>query len=410
MLTGLDADDRALIAHDQGDATAAMSGAERVVEAIYEAPYLAHAAMENWSCVVDMDEDGVLHLWAPSQAQDDFREAAASAADLPLHRVRIHTPRIGGAFGRWCDADAVPGAVLTALAIKQPVQYFWRREDQTAQGRFRSAQVARLRASINSAGKVTALDIRMSGQPLRARMREGQLDTWNAVYGLRGLRYGIDSLRVDWVRVNQPVPVSTWRSIGASQNAYFLECFIDELAIELGKDPYEFRRELLAHDPRALKVIDSVAELADWNESIPEGRARGIAFFESYNALCAQVAEVSLDDGRPVVHRVACALDCGSVVLPDAVRAQIEGSVIMGMSTALGEQIVVQNGAVVNTNFDGYQIMRMADAPLRIDTVLIESGEATGAGGEPPLPPAAPALANALFALTGKPVRRLPIA
>ena len=296
-----------------------------------------------------------------------------------------------------------------AVAVKRPLQFFWRREDQIAQGRFRSAQVARLRAGIDPAGRATALDIRMSGQPLRAWLPEGEHDVWNAVYGLRGIRYGFDSLRVDWVRVNQPVPVTTWRSIGASQNGYFLECFIDELALELGKDPYRLRRELLARDPRALKVIDAAAELAGWNEPMQEGRARGMAFFESYNALCAQVAEVSLKDGKPVVHRVACALDCGPVVLPDAVRAQVEGCIVMGLSTALGEQIVIRNGAAVNTNFDGYRLMRMAEAPLRIDTAIIESGEAAGAGGEPPLPPAAPALANALFALTGKPVRKLPL-
>lgn len=410
MRAGLDEDDRALVAHEEGDVAAAVAGAGRVFEAVYEAPYLAHAMMEPWSCMVEMDEQGVLHVWAPSQAQDAFRKAAAEAADLPLHRVRIHSPRLGGAFGRWCDPDAVPGAVRAAVAVKKPLQFFWRREDQTAQGRFRSAQVARLRAAIDSKGKAVALDIRMSGQPLRAGLADGSLDIWNAVYGLRGIRYGFASLRVDWVRVNQPVPVTTWRSIGASQNAYFLECFIDELAFELGKDPYQLRRELLAGEPRALKVIDTAAELAGWNEALPDGRARGMAFFESYNALCAQVAEVSLEDGKPVVHRVACALDCGFVVSPDAVRAQVEGSIIMGMSTALSEQIVVKSGAVVNTNFDGYRIMRMAEAPLKIDTVIIDSGEAAGAGGEPPLPPAAPALANALFALTGKPVRKLPLA
>jgi isoquinoline 1-oxidoreductase beta subunit len=409
MRAGLDADDRALVAHEEGDVAAAFAGAGRVFEAIYEAPYLAHAAMETWSCTVEMDEQGILHIWAPSQAQDDFRWAAADAANLPLHRVRIHSPRLGGAFGRWCDPDAVPGAVRAAVAVRKPLQFFWRREDQTAQGRYRSAQVARLRAAIDATGKATALDIRMSGQPLRTWLPEGELDIWNAVYGLRGIRYGFDSLHVDWVRVNQPVPVTTWRSIGASQNAYFLECFVDELARELGKDPYRLRRELLARDPRALKVIDAAAELAGWNERLQEGRARGMAFFESYNALCAQVAEVSLEDGKPIVHRVACALDCGIVVLPDAVRAQVEGSIIMGLSTALGEQIVIRDGAAVNTNFDGYRIMRMAEAPLEINTVIIDSGEAAGAGGEPPLPPAAPALANALFALTGKSVRKLPL-
>ncbi len=409
MRSGLERDGEAMVAHDEGDVAAAIARAESVFEAVYEAPYLAHAAMENWSCVVEMDEDDILHLWAPSQAQDYFRMAAAKAADIPVRRVRVHTPRIGGAFGRWLDSDAVGGAVLTAIAVNKPVQYFWRREDQIAQGRYRSAQVARLRAAIDSTGRPTALDIRMSGQPLRAQMAEGKLDNWNALYGLRDVRYRFDSYRVDWVRVNQPVPVTTWRSIGASQNAFFLECFIDELAKELEIDPYRFRRELLAHDQRALKVIEAAAELANWSEPLPEGRARGMAYFESYDSLCAQVAEVSLENGRLVIHRVACALDCGVVVLPDTVKAQCEGGIIMGMSTALGEQIVIKNGGAANTNLDAYRIMRMAEAPLQIDTVIIDSAEPAGAGGEPPLPPAAPALANALFALTGEPVRKLPI-
>ena len=404
----LDADD-ALTAYDDGDMATTIADADEVFEAVYEVPYLAHAAMEPWSCTVEMDEQGVLHVWAPSQAQDAFRRLAAKTAGVPVRRVRIHTVRLGGAFGRWCDPDGIPGAVHTAMAVKQPVKFFWRREDDTGQAHYRPTQVARLRAAIGSNSQLTGLDIRMSSPPLRRWMRKNELDVWNAVFGLRRPRYQVDSYRLDWVRVNVPVTVSTWRSVGASQNAYFIECFIDEVARELGKDPYHLRRELLAHNARALKVIDTAAEAAGWDQPLPQGVARGMAYFESYGSLCAQVAEVSLRDGKPLVHRVVCALDCGSVVLPDAVKAQVEGCVVMGISTALGERIEIRNGAAVNTNFDRYRLMRMVEAPMRIDTVLIESGERTGAVGQPPLPPAAPAFVNALFALTGEPVRKLPL-
>jgi len=406
----LNDDDKALIAQEWGDFAATAVSAEKILEAVYEVPYLAHAAMEPWSCTAEFDEQGKLHIWAPSEAQDAFRKKAARTAGLPLRHVRVHSPRLGGAFGRWCDPDGIPGAVHTAKAIKRPVKFFWRREDDIAQGHYRPVQVARLRAALDSKGNLAGLDLRMSGPPLNRWVREGELDVFNAVYRLRKFRYRLDSYRLDWVRVDLPVPTSTWRSIGASQNAYFFECFIDEVAREVGKDPYHLRRELLAHDVRALNVIDVAAEAAGWNEPTPDGVARGMAYFECYGSLCAQVAEVSLRNGKPSVRRVVCVLDCGSVVLPDAVKAQMEGCVIMGLSTALGEQVEIRDGGATNTNFDRYRLMRMAEAPTRIDTIIIESGERIGGVGQTPIAPTAPALANAIFALTGRPVRKLPLA
>jgi len=413
MRAGLDADERAIEARNDGDVAAAFAAADRRFEAVYEAPYLSHSPLEPFNCTVELAEDGRLHLWVPTQAQDRWRNAAASAADLPLERVHVHTLMPGGGFGRRLGADGVPGAVRTAMAVKKPVKFFWRREDETAQGWYRPAQAARLTAAIDAEGGITAFAIRTAGPSLASSfspsgLAEGQLDG-SSVAVLRDNRYRPGAVRVDWVRVDQPAPMAPWRSVGATQNGYFLECFLDELARELGKDPYRLRRGLLAHDARALKVIDTAAEAAGWDEPLPEGRARGMAFVESFGSLCAEVAEVSLDDGRPVIHRVVCALDCGSVVLPDGVRAQVEGGIVMGLSTALGEQVVIANGGAANTNFDGYRLMRIGDAPLAIETVLIESGETMGGVGEPPLPPAAPALVNALFALTGKPVRQLPL-
>jgi isoquinoline 1-oxidoreductase beta subunit len=413
MRAGLQADARAIDARSDGDTEAAFRAAAKTFEAVYEVPYLSHAPMEPWSCTLETDAEGILHLWAPCQAQDRFRSAAAEAAGLPRERVRIHTTLLGGGFGRRLGADGVPAAVRVARALKTPVRFFWRREDDMAQGWYRPAQVARLRAAADAEGRITAMAIRTAGPALGASfspngLPQGQLDG-SSVQCLRDTRYRTGAYRVDWVRVDQPVPMAPWRSVGATQNGYFMECFLDELAKTLGKDPYQLRRELLAHDARALKVIDTAAKAAGWGSPLPAGRARGMAYVESYGSLCAEVAEVSLRDGRPVVHRVTCALDCGSVVLPDGVRSQIEGGIVQGLSAALGEQVRIERGGAKDRNFGSYALLRMADAPEHIATVVIESGEAMGGVGEPPLPPIAPAVANALFALTGKPARRLPL-
>jgi isoquinoline 1-oxidoreductase subunit beta len=414
MRAGLDADARAIEARADGDAVATLAMAERSFEAEYEAPYLSHSPMEPWTCTVEMDSEGASEpVGTGSQAQDRYRNTAAQAAGLPVERVRIRTTLLGGGFGRRLGADGVPGAVRTALAVGRPVKFFWRREDETAQGWYRPAQVARLRAALDADGNVTALAVRTAGPSLASSfsprgLPAGQLDA-SSVQCLRDTRYRFGAYRVDWVRVDQPVPMAPWRSVGATQNGYFLECFLDEVAKAAGKDPYGLRRELLAHDPRALKVIDTAAEVAGWGEPLPDGRARGMAYVESYGSLCAEVAEVSLSDGRPVVHRVVCAIDCGSVVLPDGVRSQVEGGIVQGLSAAMGEQVRIARGGATNLNFDQYRLLRIADSPARIDTVIIESGETMGGVGEPPLPPIAPAVANALFALTGRPVRRLPL-
>lgn len=414
MRAGLEADARAIEARNDGDVTAAFAAADKTFEAVYEAPYLSHSPIEPWTCTLEFDAAGVLHLWAPAQAQDRYRTVAAETAGLPEGKVRIHTTLVGGGFGRRLGADGVPGAVRTVMAVKKPVKFFWRREDETAQGWYRPAQVARMRAALDAQRKVTAFSLRTAGPSLASSfwsggLPEGKLDG-SSVSQLRDTRYKpATAFRVDWVRVDQPIPMAPWRSVGATQNGYFMECFVDELARAAGKDPYRLRRELLAHDARALKVIDTVAEAAGWDTPLPAGRARGMAYVESFGSFCAQVAEVSLRDGQPVVHRVVCALDCGSVVLPDGVRAQVEGGVTMGMSTALREQVRIERGAAVNTNFDQYRLARMRDAPERIETVIIESGEPIGGVGEPPVPPIAPAIANALFALTGKPARKLPL-
>jgi isoquinoline 1-oxidoreductase beta subunit len=413
MRAGLEAATGAVEARKDGDWAAAAKSAQRVVQADYEVPYLCHAPMEPWNCTVEIDGEGTVHVWAPVQTQDRNRNAAAAAAGVPPEKVRLHTTLLGGGFGRRLGSDGIAVAVVTARAVKKPVKFLWRREEEFAQGWYRPAQAARLEAALDAQGRVTGLRVRTAGPALSASfspqgLPAGQLDG-SSVQTIRESRYRPGAFHVEWVRVDQPVPMAPWRSVGATQNGYFLECFVDEVARAAGRDPYQLRRELLAHDPRALKVIEAAAQAARWGEPLPAGRARGMAFVESYGSLCAEVAEVSLRDGRPVVHRVVCALDCGAVVLPDGVRSQVEGGIVQGLSAVLGEAVDIARGRATTTNFDTYPLLRISQAPERIETILIESGEAMGGVGEPPLPPIAPAVVNALVALTGKPIRELPL-
>lgn len=413
LRAGLEDDSNAIEARREGEIPATMAAADRILEAVYEVPYLAHAPMEPWTCTVEFNAEGDLHLWAPSQAQDRFLKAAAETAGLPENRVHVHTTRLGGGFGRRLGAEGIPGAIKAAREVGRPVKFFWRREDEFGQGWYRPAQVARLRAGLDAEGRITALAIRTAGPSLVSSffsggLKAGQLDG-TSVQSLRDSRYRAPALMIDWVHVPQPVPMAAWRAVGATQNGFFLECFLDEVARAAGRDPRSVRRELLAHDARALKVLDTAADQAGWGTPLPEGRARGLAYVESYGSLCAQVAEVSRKNDRVIVHKITCALDCGSVILPDAVRAQVQGGIVQGLSTALHEQIVITGGAASNTNFDSYPILRMPDAPLEIDIILIESGEAMGGVGEPPVPPTAPAIVNALAALSGVPIRQLPL-
>jgi isoquinoline 1-oxidoreductase beta subunit len=400
-------------ARQDGDWATVAKAAQRVIEADYEVPYLSHAPMEPWNCTVEFGADGDVHIWAPVQTQDRNRNAAAAAAGVPTEKVRLHTTLLGGGFGRRLGSDGIAAAVVTARAVQRPVKFFWRREDEFGQGWCRPAQVARLKAALDADGRVSGLHVRTAGPALSASfglqgLPAGQLDG-SSVQTIRESRYKPTAFHVEWVRVDQPVSMAPWRSVGATQNGYFLECFIDEVARAAQRDPYALRRELLAHDARALNVIDTAARAAGWDQPLPKGRARGMAFVESYGSLCAEVAEVSLRDGRPFVHRVVCALDCGSIVLPDGVRSQVEGGIVQGLSAVLGESVSIAAGRAQELNFDTYSLLRIQDAPERIETIIIESGEAMGGVGEPPLPPIAPAVVNGLVALTGRPIRELPL-
>lgn len=393
--------------------------AAKVVSADYEVPYLAHAPMEAWSCTVEFEADGSCDIWAPTQAQDRLLNSASAASGVAKERIRVHTLLLGGGFGRRLMDDGVAPAVLTAQAVaaklRRPVKFFWDRGTEFTQARARPAYMARLTAALDADGRVTGVAFRSTGPSLAMQLMppDAKVDRATfvdaaALQNLNDMRYRFGVFRTEFSLAHNHFPLAPWRAVGATQNAFFVETFIDEIARAANKDPLALRRELLAHDARALKVLEVVADRAGWGKPLAKGRARGLAYFESYGSLCAQIAEVSLVDGMPRVHRIVCALDCGDVVTPNAARAQVEGGIMQGLSAALFEAQTLTAGASTQRNFDTYRLLRIGEAPV-IETHFVISREKLGGVGEPPLPPTAPAVANAVAVLRGAPVRRLPL-
>ncbi len=415
---GLDAAEAAPSRNE--DFAAVASKAAKTVTAEYSVPYLAHAPMEPFSCTVEFAADGSVDLWTMSQAQDRVLNTTSAALGLPKEQIRLHTLYLGGGFGRRLMDDGYAPAVLTARAVHEkfraPVKFFWDRSTEFTQGYVRPTYRARLTAALDADNKLLGVSMR-TASPSLARSQvppsAPPIDVKTfvdgaAVQNLSDIRYKLGTFRVEYAFRHNHFPLAPWRAVGATQNAFFIEVFIDEVARAAGKDPVDFRRELLAHDPRGLAVVNMAAEKAGWGTMLPPGRARGFAYFESYGSLCAQVAEVSWVNDAPRVHRVVCVLDCGEVVTPNGARAQIEGGVIQGLSSGLFEALHLADGAAVERNFDSYRLLRMPETPV-IEAYFLESKQPLGGVGEPPVPPAAPAVANALAALRGVPVRELPL-
>ena len=400
----------AAVAKNEGDIDAAFRDAAQIVEQDYEVPFLAHTPMEPFNVNVHIQGD-MLEIWAPTQNQDRLVNRVVRDTGWPADKIRLHTMLQGGGYGRRLHEDIVPSAVELARRLNRPVKLFWAREDEIGQGWYRPAQVARLRCALDANKKVIGLHIRTAGTSMQRDFvgRTAELDL-SSVQTLTDQRYRYGAYKVDYARRQVPVPCMPWRAVGSTQNGFFVECFLDEVAAAAGKDPVDLRRELLAHDPRALRVINTAAEKSGWGTPLPAGRARGFAFVFSFEALCAQVAEVSIENGQPKVHRVTVAFDCGKVVLPDGVISQIEGGVIQGLSSALEEKIVIAEGRAQNTNFDTYKVLRIEDSPPVIESHILETpGVTMGGVGEPTLPPTTPAVANALSALLGRRIRTLPL-
>jgi isoquinoline 1-oxidoreductase beta subunit len=395
---------------DDGDLDGALAAASGALEAVYRVPYQAHACMEPMNATADVRPDGC-DIYAPTQGQSATQETAMGLTGLPRERVKVHTTFLGGGFGRRSEQDFIRDALECSMAVGAPVKVIWTREDDIRHGQYRPATYNRLRGGVDGQGRIVAWEHRIAGPSIMARVRPASARDgrdWSSTEGAKNLPYDIANLRVSYAMANTPVPVGFWRSVGSSQNAYITECFFDELARRAGRDPVEARLELLGAHPRHAGVVRLAADKAGWGQALPEGRARGIAVAESFASFVAQVAEVSVDRGRVRVHRVTCAVDCGRVVNPDSVRAQMEGAIVYGLTAALKGAITIGGGQVRQSNFDDYPLLALNECPA-IDVHIVPSTELPGGVGEPGVPPAAPAVANALLALTGKPVRSLPV-
>jgi isoquinoline 1-oxidoreductase beta subunit len=381
------------IRRNDGDAEAALAAAPRVIEAVYETPYLAHATMEPMNCTADVRADSC-DVWVSTQAQTAAQEAAARAAGLPMRSVRIHSTFLGGGFGRRLQTDYVSEAVETSKAVGQPVQLVWTREDDFAHDFYRPANYTLLQGALDSRKRPIAWFQRTVGPS-------------PSLHGIDN-PYAITNLREETVEEDPGVPTGPWRSVGASQNAFAIEGFVDELAFAASVDPIVFRRRLLAQAPRHRRALDLAARKAQWGESPPPGHYRGAAVYFSFESWVAEIAEVSVSpQGVLKVHRVVCAIDCGSTVHPDTVAAQVEGAVAMGLSAALREEITIENGRAEQASFADYRLLSFPEMP-EVEVHIVPGHEPPGGVGEPGLPPIAPAVANAIFAATGRRIRRLP--
>jgi isoquinoline 1-oxidoreductase beta subunit len=405
-----------LVARNDGDAGAALTGATRVIEATYEFPYLAHATMEPMNCVVRVNGESC-EIWNGAQLQTTDQALVGAALGISAEQVKINTLYAGGSFGRRANphSDYVVEAAHIAKAKKgTPVKLVWTREDDTRAGYFRPMYVHRIRGGLDADGNPVAWEQRVVGQSILAGtpfeefgVKDG-VDA-SSVEGASTLPYRIPNLRVDLHTVDVGVPVQWWRSVGHTHTAYSTETFIDELAAAAGRDPVEFRTSLLRDHPRHLGVLKLAAEKANWGSELPEGRARGIAVHESFSSFVAQVAEVTLQrNGGFRVERVVCAVDCGIAVNPDVIVAQMESGIGFGLSPLLMSEITLDDGKVVQSNFHDYEVLRIDQMP-EIEVHIVPSAEPPTGVGEPGTPPIAPAVANALFAATGKPYHRLPL-
>jgi isoquinoline 1-oxidoreductase beta subunit len=403
-----------MVARVVGDPVKALAGAAKTVTAEFEVPYLAHAMMEPLNCVVDLHSDHC-EIWTGTQFQTVDRMAAAATAGLKPEQVEIHTTLLGGGFGRRANpaSDFIVEAVQVAKAAKVPVKVVWTREDDIRGGWYRPMWYDRMQAGVDAAGNPVVWTHTIVGQSIMQGTLFEQFGIRNgidgaSVEGAAELLYGIPNLQVDLHTPKIGVPVQWWRSVGHSHNGFAVEAFFDELAHAAGKDPFELRRALLAKQPRMRAVLELVAAKADWGKPLAAGRGRGIATHFSFDSYVAQVAEVSVENGAVRVHRVVCAVDCGQVVNPDSVKAQMEGGIIFGLTAALKDEITLANGRVEQRNFHDYPMLRINEAPA-IEVYIVPSTERPTGVGEPGVPPVAPAVANAIFAATGKRVRKLPI-
>ena len=415
------------VGRSEGDVAAAMQQATKHIEAVYEAPFLAHATMEPMNCTVHVMDDRV-EIWVPTQGPQGVQSTAARLTGMPVERVTVHPTFLGCGLGRRGSGEFVVDAVETAMKVRVPVQVLWSREEDMQHDLYRPASYTKFEAGLDDDGNAVALKARVVAAPLlggntlggggggrgggfgggRGGRGGAPRADRSSVDGIVTMPYGIPNMLIDYVRPENGVPTGFWRSVGPSQNCFFTESIIDEMAHEAGRDPLEFRLSMLDEQPRIRHVLEVAADKAGWGKPVAAGRARGIGVVIDKGGWVAQIAEVSVADGNVRVHKITCAFDLGLVINPLNVEAQTVGCIVNGLTAALYGEITIRNGRVAQSNFHQYGLLGIHEMP-EVDVHLIDSSEEPGGAGEPPLPPTAPAVTNAIFALTGTRIRKLPI-
>ncbi|HEX9390372.1 MAG TPA: xanthine dehydrogenase family protein molybdopterin-binding subunit [Usitatibacteraceae bacterium] len=400
------------VAQNIGDAAANMASAATRVEAIYQVPFLAHATMEPMNCTVHVRKDSC-EVWVGSQVLARAQATAAKTTGLPLDKVTVHNHLIGGGFGRRLEIDGVTRAVQVAMQVDGPVKVVWSREEDIQHDMYRPYFFDRISAGLDANGMPAAWNHRFAGSSVIARwvppVFNNGLDP-DTTDGAIDLVYALPNMHVEYVRVEPPgIPTAFWRSVGPSHNVFVVESFMDELAATAKKDPVDYRRALLDKSPRAKAVLQLAAEKAGWGKPLPKGSGRGVSVQFVFGTYMAQVAEVEVStEGRVRVRRVVCAVDCGLVVNPDTVQAQIQSAINFGISAALFGEITLKDGRVEQSNFHTYQVLRMNEAPV-IEVHIVQNTEPPGGMGEAGTSAIVPAVANAIFAATGKRLRKMPV-
>ena len=417
LTEGLTSTQNVFADRDVGDAPAAIAKAARTVEAVYSTPFVAHACMEPMNCTVRITADRA-EAWVGTQNAEAALAVLSTVTGLPLDKCEVYNPTLGGGFGRrGGPQDYVRQAALIGKQfIGTPIKMIWSREEDMQQGMFRPIGLCKLSAGLDDKGQLVGLQLRVSGQSINAfaaphNIKDGkdrrQLQGYYEEPGDAQFGYTVPNLRVEYAMRNTHVPVGPWRGVNTNQNGIYIECFIDEVARAAGKDPLEFRRALITQHPKHLAVLNAAADKAGWNKPLPAGRHRGIAQFMGYGSYTAAVAEVSVKDGKVKVHRLVLSTNCGHAVNTQQIAAQVEGSVAYAFDS-LQSQSTVKDGRIVDNNFHLYPIARLAQMP-HIETVIAPTFDFWGGVGEPTICVVAPAIMNAIYAATGKPVRNLPL-
>jgi isoquinoline 1-oxidoreductase beta subunit len=396
---------------EKGKIEDGFSAAVKKLEAQYETPFMAHAPMEPENAVAHVKGD-TCEIWAPVQAPDWAVDQVAKYLNIKPENVKIHVTFLGGGFGRKAYYDYLLEAVNLSKQIQAPVKLLWTREDDTAQGPFRPGMLSAMRGGLDKEGKVVAFEHKAVGASIQHQVFKapmaGKADEWvMECIGPEESPYAFASAKYSYVLAETEIPIVWWRSVYCSTSAFGQECFVDELAHAAGKDPMAFRLEMFANAPRFKNVLQLLAEKSDWKTKLPAGKARGVAIVKSFGSICAHAVTIAKQNGKVNIEKVVSVIDCGQHVNPDNVKAQTEGNIAMGLTAAIKDGITFENGQAKQTNFNTYRVMRIHEMPA-VDIHIVQNMEEPGGVGEPGLPPIAPALANAVFNLTGKRIRKLP--